>query len=91
MMPSRALEEDGIWCQTLSLDISTGNTAAGATKNFLGANTAAIDSERLAVYGWNGIKLHNPYNLIQTGAGFWVAPGQGFWVAAASTTPAYSA
>jgi len=63
-----------------------GNTAAAATNNFLGVNTSVINSQYLAVYGWNGTS-YTPYNLTDE-AGFWVAPGQGFWVAAASTSPA---
>jgi hypothetical protein len=63
-----------------------GNPAAAATNNFLGVNTSVINSQYLAVYGWNGTS-YTPYNLTDE-AGFWVAPGQGFWVAAASTLPA---
>ena len=51
--------------------------------NFLYANTTAIDSEYLAVYGWNGSD-YTIYNNL-SGA-FSIAPGQGFWVAAASTS-----
>ena len=63
-----------------------GNPAAAATNNFLGVNTSVINSQYLAVYGWNGTS-YTPYNLTDE-AGFWVAPGRGFWVAAASTLPA---
>jgi hypothetical protein len=59
-----------------------GNDAA-ATTNFLAANTAAIDSERLAVYGWNG-SSYTIYN--QLSGAFSIAPGQGFWIAGANTT-----
>ena len=59
-----------------------GNTAAGAT-NFIGANTAVIDGDFGAVYGWNG-SSYDIYNLLD--AAFSIAPGQAFWVAAASTT-----
>jgi hypothetical protein len=59
-----------------------GNTAAGAT-NFMDANSSVIDSEFLAVYGWNGSD-YDIYN--QLSGGFSIAPGQGFWVAAASTS-----
>ncbi|MDB2630814.1 T9SS type A sorting domain-containing protein [Ulvibacter sp.] len=62
-----------------------GNTAAGAT-NFLGANTAVINDQYLAVYGWDGTQ-YVAKNLTDA-QGFWVAPGQGFWVAAASTSEA---
>ena len=62
-----------------------GNTAAGTT-NFLGVNTSAINSQYLAVYGWNG-SSYTPYNLTDE-AGFSIAPGQAFWVAAASTIEA---
>ena len=59
-----------------------GNTAAG-TNNFMDANSAVIDSEFLAVYGWNG-SSYTIYN--QLSGAFSMAPGQGFWVAAANTT-----
>jgi hypothetical protein len=59
-----------------------GNTAAG-TNNFMDANSAVIDSEFLAVYGWNG-SSYTIYNNL-SGA-FSMAPGQGFWVAALNTT-----
>ena len=57
-------------------------TAAGTT-NFLNVNAAVIDSEFLAVYGWNG-SSYDIYNNL-SGA-FSMAPGQGFWVAALNTT-----
>jgi len=59
-----------------------GNTAAGAT-NFIGANTAVIDGDFGAVYGWNG-SSYDIYNLLDDA--FSIAPGQAFWVAAAGTT-----
>ena len=59
-----------------------GNTAAG-TNNFMDANSAVIDSEFLAVYGWNG-SSYTIYN--QLSGAFSMAPGQGFWVAALNTT-----
>ena len=62
----------------------SGNTAAGVT-NFIDANSTVIDSERLAVYGWNGSD-YDIYN--QLSGGFSIAPGQGFWVAAAGTSDA---
>ncbi len=62
-----------------------GNTAAGAT-NFIGANTAVINDQYLAVYGWDGTQ-YVPKNLTDA-QGFSIAPGQGFWVAAASTSAA---
>ena len=51
---------------------------------------AVIDSEFLAVYGWNG-SSYTIYNQLTTGAdtdtpAFSMAPGQGFWVAALNTT-----
>ena len=49
------------------------------------ANSAVIDSEFLAVYGWNG-SSYTIYN--QLSGAFSMAPGQGFWVAAASTSDA---
>ena len=58
-----------------------GNTAAGAT-NFIGANTAVIDGDFGAVYGWNG-SSYDMYNLLDDA--FSIAPGQGFWVAALNT------
>ena len=60
----------------------SGNTAAG-TNNFMDANSAVIDSEFLAVYGWNGSD-YTIYN--QLSGAFSMAPGQGFWVAALNTT-----
>ena len=59
-----------------------GNTAAGAT-NFIGANTAVIDGDFGAVYGWNGTS-YTIYNLLDDA--FSIAPGQAFWVAALNTT-----
>ena len=59
-----------------------GNTAAGAT-NFIDANTAVIDGNYGAVYGWNG-SSYDIYNLLD--GAFSIAPGQGFWVAALNTT-----
>jgi hypothetical protein len=61
-----------------------GNTAAGAT-NFIDANSTVIDSEFLAVYGWNGSD-YQIYN--QLSGAFSMAPGQGFWVAALGTSDA---
>jgi len=62
----------------------SGNTAAGVT-NFIDANSSVIDSEFLAVYGWNGSD-YDIYN--ELASGFSIAPGQGFWVAAAGTSDA---
>ena len=65
-----------------------GNAAAG-TNNFMDANSAVIDSEFLAVYGWNGSSYTIYNNLTGTDTdtpAFSIAPGQGFWVAAANTT-----
>ena len=51
--------------------------------NFLYANSTVIDSERLAVYGWNG----SDYTIYNSFSGsFSIAPGQGFWVAALGAT-----
>ena len=75
--------EDGIWYQTLSLH--TFRKYCCRRYNFIDANSTVIDSERLAVYGWNGSD-YDIYNLL-TGA-FSIAPGQGFWVAAAGTSDA---
>ncbi len=61
----------------------SGNDAAG-TSNFMGVNTAVIDDEYLAVYGWNGTD-YTIYNN-STGA-FSMAPGQGFFIASSSTAP----
>jgi hypothetical protein len=58
-----------------------GNTAAGAA-NFIAANTAVIDGDYGAVYGWNG-SSYTIYNLLD--GAFSIAPGQGFWVAALNT------
>ena len=59
-----------------------GNTAAGTT-NFMNTNSTVIDSEFLAVYGWDG-SSYTIYN--NTSDAFSIAPGQGFFVAAASTS-----
>ena len=59
-----------------------GNTTAGAT-NFIDANTAMIDGNYGAVYGWNGAS-YTMYNLLDEA--FSIAPGQGFWVAALNET-----
>ena len=80
-----ALEvEDGTWYQTLSLHIYQEILLQEST-NFIDANSTVIDSERLAVYGWNGSD-YDIYN--QLSGGFSIAPGQGFWVAAAGTSDA---
>ncbi len=59
-----------------------GNTTAGAT-NFIDSNSAVIDGNYGAVYGWNGAS-YTMYNLLDEA--FSIAPGQGFWVAALNET-----
>lgn len=58
------------------------NSNAAATNNFLTVNTAAIDDEFEAIYGWSadgtGYTIYN-----NTNAAMYIAPGQGFFVAAA--------
>jgi hypothetical protein len=61
-----------------------GNSNADGTHNFLTVNTAAIDDEFEAIYGWNadgtGYTIYN-----NTSAATHIAPGQGFFVAAAGS------
>lgn len=58
-----------------------GNSNADATNNFLTVNTAAIDDEFEAIYGWRadgtGYTIYN-----NTNTAMYIAPGQGFFVAA---------
>ena len=61
-----------------------GNSNADGTNNFLTANTAAIDDNFEAIYGWKadgtGYEIYN-----NTSAATYIAPGQGFFVAAAGS------
>ena len=61
-----------------------GNSNADGTNNFLTINTAAIDDEFEAIYGWKadgtGYEIYN-----NTSASTYIAPGQGFFVAAAGS------
>ena len=64
------------------------NTPAHATNNFLSVNSSKIDSNYLAVYGYDADGTgHTIYNNA-SGDGLldYIAPGQGFFVAAASSS-----
>ena len=60
------------------------NSNADATNNFLTVNTAAIDDNFEAIYGWKadgtGYEIYN-----NTSTATHIAPGQGFFVAAAGS------
>jgi hypothetical protein len=62
-----------------------GNSIADGTNNFLTVNTAAIDDNFEAIYGWNstGYTIYN-----HTSTATYIAPGQGFFVAAAGSSEA---
>ena len=60
-----------------------GNSNADGTNNFLTVNTAAIDDNFEAIYGWNGDTGYTIYNNTSTAT--YIAPGQGFFVAAAGS------
>ena len=61
-----------------------GNSNADATNNFLTVNTAAIDDNFEAIYGWDGDSTgYTIYNNTSTATH--IAPGQGFFVAAAGS------
>ena len=61
-----------------------GNFNADGTNNFLTVNTAAIDDNFEAIYGWKadgtGYEIFN-----NTSTATYIAPGQGFFVAAAGS------
>ena len=61
-----------------------GNSNADGTNNFLTVNTAAIDDNFEALYGWKadgtGYEIYN-----NTSTATYIAPGQGFFVAAAGS------
>ena len=61
-----------------------GNSNADETNNFLTVNTAAIDDNFRAIYGWKadgtGYAIYN-----NTSTATYIAPGQGFFVAAAGS------
>jgi len=61
-----------------------GNSNADGTNNFLTLNTAAIDDNFEAIYGWKadgtGYEIYN-----NTSAATYIAPGQGFFIAAAGS------
>ena len=61
-----------------------GNSNADGTNNFLTVNTAAIDDNFEAIYGWKadgtGYAIYN-----NTSTATYIAPGQGFFVAAAGS------
>ncbi|MBG7610982.1 hypothetical protein IU405_01830 [Polaribacter sp. BAL334] len=59
-----------------------GNSNADGTHNFLTINTAALDDNFEAIYGWNssGYTIYN-----NTSSATYIAPGQGFFVAAAGS------
>jgi len=57
------------------------NSNADDTRNFLTVNTAAIDDNFEAIYGYNAYGTYTIYN--NTNSATYIAPGQGFFVAAA--------
>jgi Zn-dependent metalloprotease len=61
----------------------SGNNLSGAS-NFLDENSAVIDDQYVAVYGWNGTD-YTIYN--NTTGPLSMAPGQGFFIASSSTEP----
>ena len=64
-----------------------GNENADGTNNFLTVNTAAIDDEFEAIYGWKadgtGYEIYN--HTFNSNNAVYIAPGQGFFVAAAGS------
>ncbi len=63
-----------------------GNIIADGTNNFLTVNTAAIDDNFEAIYGWKadgtGYEIYN--HSFNSNSAVYIAPGQGFFVAALS-------
>ena len=63
-----------------------GNSIADGTNNFLTVNTAAIDDNFEAIYGWKadgtGYEIYN--HSFNSNSAVYIAPGQGFFVAALS-------
>ena len=61
-----------------------GNSIADGTNNFLTVNTAAIDDNFEAIYGWKadgtGYEIYN--HSFNSNSAVYIAPGQGFFVAA---------
>jgi len=66
----------------------SGNNEANATNNFLTVNSAVIDDNFEAVYGFNGTGYTVYNHTSNSNSAFYIAPGQGFFVAAASTSSA---
>ena len=64
-----------------------GNSNADEINNFLTINTAAIDDEFEAIYGWKadgtGYEIYN--HAFNSNSAVYIAPGQGFFVAAAGS------
>ena len=64
-----------------------GNSIADGTNNFLTVNTAAIDDNFEAIYGWKadgtGYEIYN--HSFNSNSAVYIAPGQGFFVAAAGS------
>ena len=64
-----------------------GNSNADGTNNFLTVNTASIDDEFEAIYGWKadgtGYAIYN--HTFNSNSAIYIAPGQGFFVAAAGS------
>ncbi len=62
-----------------------GNSNADGTNNFLTVNTAALDDNFEAIYGWKadgtGYEIYN--HTFNNNSEVYIAPGQGFFVAAA--------
>ena len=63
------------------------NENSHATNNFLTVNTAAIDDEFEAIYGWSadgtGYTIYN--HTFNSNSAVYISPGQGFFVAAAGS------
>ena len=63
-----------------------GNSIADGINNFLTVNTAAIDDNFEAIYGWKadgtGYEIYN--HSFNSNSAVYIAPGQGFFVAALS-------
>ena len=65
-----------------------GNSVADGTNNFLKVNTAVLDDNFEAIYGYNGTGYTIYNHTFNTSSAVYIAPGQGFFVAAANTSSA---
>jgi hypothetical protein len=66
----------------------SGNNVADATNNFLTVNSAVLDDNFEAVYGFNGTGYTVYNHTSNSNSAVYIAPAQGFFVAAASTSSA---